>query len=382
MGVAFVDIARQRRAISPGLSQAMERVIARGAFVGGPEVGQLESALSLRLGGRHAITCGSGTDALELLLRADGIGEGDAVFVPSLTFIATAEAVMLAGAVPVFVDVAEDTATLCPESLKRAIAHVRASGLGRPRAVIAVDLFSVPADAAALGAICAESGLRLFFDAAHSLGSDAPQGPCGSYGDGAGTSFYPSKALGCFGDGGAAFTPDPELAERVRAIANHGIGGPDRRHLHAGRNSRLDTLQAAVLLEKLNVFDGELAARRQIAEAYDAALAGLCGLPHVPEGTRPCWSYYAVATPMRDALKAHLDANGVASVVYYREPTHRHPAYAGCPVVPGGLPVTERFADTLLCLPVHPYMEAGEVSAVIDAVHGFFAADLPAAVAR
>lgn len=371
--IEMIDLQRQRAGLEPGLSAALHRVIAHGRYINGPEVADLERALAALVGVGHVIGCANGTDALQLMLRAEGIGAGDCVCVPSLTFAATAEAVALVGAVPLFVDVDPGTGTLCPDSVRRALATALTDTGLRPRAVIAVDLFSVPADYAVLGPLCAAQGVSLLCDAAHSIGTVTPAGACGALGRAAATSFYPSKALGCYGDGGAVFTDDADLAARLRMIANHGIAPGTADHACLGTNSRLDTLQAAILLEKLTVFGAELTARRAVAARYSAALASLCAVPLLPPGTASAWTYYAIRHPDRDALRQHLLDRGIRSVVYYRTPTHEQAAFAACPVAPGGLDGTARFADTLLCLPIHPYMEDDEVDQVIDGVRSFFA---------
>lgn len=374
----FIDIGRQRDACEPAMSEAILAVLDHGRFVNGPEVSELEARLADYLGVDYAIGCANGTDAIQMLLRAAGIGVGDAVFVPSLTYVATAEAVSLVGAVPVFVDVDLATGNMSAESLEAAIDGIRDTAGPRPAAVLAVDLFGIPADAARLGAVARAHGLRLFFDGAQSFGSQGRDGMCCAVGDGATTSFYPSKSLGCFGDGGAIFTSDPSLAATVRGICNHGVlADSPGAHSVLGSNSRLDTMQAAVLLTKLTVFDAELKRRAEIAARYAEALGGLVDLPEAPEGTRPCWSYYAVRTDRRDALKADLDAAGVPSVVYYREATHLQPAFRDAPVGAGGLGNTEELSATMLCLPVHPYLSEGEQALVIDAITDFFGRTAP-----
>ncbi|MEM9435808.1 MAG: DegT/DnrJ/EryC1/StrS family aminotransferase [Pseudomonadota bacterium] len=371
MNVSVVDLNRQRLALEPGVSDAMMRVLEHGQYINGPELNLIEQRLAERLGVTETVACASGTDALLLMLRAAGIGAGDAVIVPSLTYAATAEAVALAGAVPVFADIRASDMTLCPDSAARAIEATRAAGALTPRAVMPVDLFSLPADHAKLSELCNSEGLSLFYDAAHSIGTDTPLGPCGSYGDAAATSFYPSKALGCFGDGGAVFSQDATFAARARSIANHGVGKDAPGHALIGMTARLHTLQAAVLLEKLAAFDAETARRRDIAARYRAELAPFCTVPKVEEGCAPVWSYFAIHHPARDRLQAHLAENNVGSVVYYKTPTHRQAAYSSFPTVPGGLPETEACAQTLLCLPVHPYLSDDEVDQVIAAVKSF-----------
>lgn len=369
-----VDLERQRAALEPGLSAAVARVLEHGGFINGPEVREFEDALAKRVGVAHVIGCGSGTDALELLLRAAGIGPGDAVFVPSLSFVATAEAVVLTGAAPVFIDVEAGRGTLCPVSLKAAIAAQRAEGRLRPRAVISVDLFGIPADATAITEICRAEGLSSFFDTAHSIGTATPEGECGSFGDGAAASFYPSKALGCYGDGGAVLTNNDSIAEQIRAIGNHGVLPGRPGHSRVGTTSRLDTVQAAVLLEKLKLFDAELESRRATAARFLAALEGMCELPVVPQGCAPCWSYFAVTHPDRDRLHAHLESAGIRAVVYYATPIHAQPAFAGAATAPEGLVNTLAFSRGLLCLPLHPYLSGEEVEHVVAAMRAFPAA--------
>jgi dTDP-4-amino-4,6-dideoxygalactose transaminase len=261
------------------------------------------------------------------------------VALPALTFVATAGAVRLAGAMPVFVDTDPESGTLCPGSLARALAQ--------------------------------KHGLIHLTDAAHSYGGQMAAGPCGTQAIAAATSFYPSKALGFYGDGGAVFTADAALAARIRAVANHGVLPGADEHALVGTNSRLDSLQAAVLLTKLAHFDTEIAARRRIAARYRTELADCCAMQPLAPGTAPVWSYFAIRHQQRNALAAHLSGRGIRSVAYYRQPIHRQPAYAAAPCVPGGLPGTEAFARTLLCLPMHPYLRDDEVDAVIAAVRAF-----------
>lgn len=372
MTIDMIDLSRQQAAMADELRTAMARVLAHGGFINGPEVHALEIALAARLGpGWQAIGCANGTDALHLMLRAAGIGPGDGVALPALTFVATAEAVRLAGALPVFVDTDPESGTLCPQSLSRALKASADGALPRLRAVLPVDLFSRPADHPRIATLAQEHELSHFVDAAHSYGGVAAWGPCGTQGLATATSFYPSKALGCYGDGGAVFTADAELAARIRAVANHGVMPGGGEHALIGTNSRLDTLQAAVLLTKLAHFDTEIAARQQVAARYLADLAEVCALPPVAEGEAPVWSYFAIRHPNRDALMAHLAERGIRSVAYYRQPIHRQPAFASEARAPGGLPGTESFARTLLCLPMHPYLRDDEIDKVITAVRSF-----------
>jgi len=367
----FVDVLRQRAACEPEMSAAIARVLDHGRFISGPEVAELEERLAAYLGVKHAIACANGTDALQVLLRASGIGAGDAVFIPSLTYAATCEAVMLAGATPVFVDVAVGTGNMDPASLEAALKGFDADLA--PRAVLAVDLFGIPADHEGLSRVAKAHGLKLFYDGAQSFGSVGASGMCCAVGDGAATSFYPSKSLGCFGDGGAMFTGDDGLADTMRVVRDHGLYGAPRAHRVLGTNSRLDTIQAAILLVKLSVFDEELRKRQAVADRYVAELSGLVGLPEVPEGTDPCWSYYRITTDRRDDLHAHLQARGVPSVVYYKEATHLHPAFTGALIGAGGLAGTEELSRTQLCLASHPYLTEAELDMIVGAVKDFFA---------
>ncbi|MCC5969683.1 MAG: DegT/DnrJ/EryC1/StrS family aminotransferase [Pararhodobacter sp.] len=372
MTVNMIDLARQEAAMGDALRAAIAQVLDHKGFINGPEVRALEAALALRLGpGWQAIGCANGTDALHLMLRAAGIGPGDGVALPALTFVATAEAVRLTGAVPVFVDTDAASGTLCPDSLVQALEAAAGGALPRLRAVLPVDLFALPADHERIGVLAQDHGLVHLVDAAHSYGGMSADGPCGTQGLASATSFYPSKALGCYGDGGAVFTADTALATRIRGVANHGALPGEGEHSLIGTNSRLDTLQAAVLLTKLTHFDTEIAARRRIAARYLTELADCCALPPVAPGATPVWSYFTIRHERRDELAAHLAARDIRSVAYYRQPIHRQPAYSGDACVPGGLPGTESFARTLLCLPMHPYLHDHEVDAVIAAVRAF-----------
>ncbi len=369
---SFIDVNRQRAACEPAMTEAILAVLDHGRFVSGPEVAELEGKLSAYLGVKHAVACANGTDALQVMLRSADIGHGDAVFIPSLTYAATAEAVMLAGATPVFVDVEVVSGNMDAKALRAALAGFAEDQL-TPKAVLAVDLFGIPAEHEALQEVATEFGLKLFYDAAQSYGSIGRSGMCGALGDGAATSFYPSKSLGCFGDGGAMFTNDDTIADAMRVVRDHGLYGAPRAHRVLGTNSRLDTIQAAVLLTKLTVFDDELAKRQAIADRYAAEIGDVVETAKAPDGTDPCWSYYRVTTDRRDELHAYLSDRGVPAVVYYKEATHLQPAFADAPIGAGGLPGTEELSRTQMCLPVHPYLSDAEQDMVIKAVRDFFA---------
>jgi len=364
--IPVIDLQAQRRRLEPGLSEALQRVLAHGRFVLGPEVETLERRLGL-LTGASCVTCANGTDALHLALWALDIGIGDAVVVPAFTFAATAEAVMLRGATPVFADVEEATFTLDPTSAARALEQAHRSGL-KPRAVIAVDLFGLPADYPALARVAEAADVALIADAAQSMGARLGNRPVGSLAPVTATSFYPSKPLGCYGDGGAVFATDPVMAERIRLIARHGQGPGRYNHVTQGMNSRLDTLQAAVLLEKLKVFEGELAARAAAAERYDSAFAGHVTLPARSPGRASAWAHYTLRHPERDRLAEHLTQAGIMTAVHYPRPLTRQAPFQAAPVVPGGLPASERLSAEVLSLPLCGSLSEASQARVIDAV--------------
>jgi len=359
MSIPFVDLAAQRARLGDRIEQAIGRVLDHGKYIFGPEVDELEARLREFCGARHAVTCANGTDALTLALMAEGIGPGDAVFVPSFTFVATAEAPAQLGATPVMVDVREDSFNIDPDSLERAIADVGRHGLAA-RAVIAVDLFGQPADYAALGPIARRAGLVLIADAAQSFGAALGGRSVGCLADYTTTSFFPAKPLGCYGDGGAVFTDDDEAAQRLLSIRLHGKGTDKYDNVRIGLNSRLDTIQAAVLIEKLTIFADEIAARNRVAERYAAALSNVVAVPILTPGATSVWAQYTVriAGGRRDAVAAALREHGVPSAVYYPIPLHRQSAYAHYPAAPGGAPVSERLAGDVLSLPMHPYLDA------------------------
>ncbi|MCC5975468.1 MAG: DegT/DnrJ/EryC1/StrS family aminotransferase [Rubellimicrobium sp.] len=370
--IKMVDLDRQEAVMRDDIRQAIDGVLAHKCFVNGPEVRDLETALAERLGhGWHAIGCANGTDALQLMLRAGGIGAGSCVALPSLTFAATAEAVRICGAEPVFVDIDRQTGTLCPTSLTRAFKAASDGHLPPISAVLPVDLFAIPADHGAIREIATRHGALHFVDAAHSYGGISAEGPCGTQGFASALSFYPSKALGCYGDGGAVLTADPENEMRVRAIANHGVLANTGEHRIVGTNSRLDSIQAAILLVKLRHFDAEIAARQRIAQIYIEALGNHCVVPEVPAGARPVWSYFAIHHRNRDALMEHLSGQGISSVAYYRRTLDLQPAFAHEACVPGGLPETRQFSETLLCLPIDPYLDDDELDRIIRAIRTF-----------
>ncbi|MBB5754175.1 DegT/DnrJ/EryC1/StrS family aminotransferase [Prosthecomicrobium pneumaticum] len=364
--VAFFDLQRQQRRLADDVRQRIDAVLAHGQFVLGPEVDELEKALAARSGAKQAIAVSSGRDALMIGLMALGVGPGDAVFVPAFTFAATAGAVCSVSATPIFVDVDPDTFNMDPADLARAVAEVEAAGVLEPRVVMPVDLYGLPADYPAIGAIAAAHGMTVFADSAQSYGGALGNRKVGALAPITATSFYPTKPLGCYGDGGAILTEDDGLAEAVRTIRSHGRQGTGDVAVRHGVTGRLDTIQAAILNAKLTVFDDELDRREAIAKRYDAAFAGVLGLQSRPEGYRSAHALYTVKVADRDALKARLDAEGIGNAFFYRVPLHRHPAFADAPVRP--LPASEDVAAAVISLPMNPDLFDDEVERVIASV--------------
>jgi dTDP-4-amino-4,6-dideoxygalactose transaminase len=372
----FIDVAAQRRRLGSAIDEAVARVLTSCQFILGPEVRALESELAAFCGARHAITCSSGTDALRLVLMAWGIGPGDAVICPTFTFCATAEVPALCGATPVLADVDAETFNLDPSSVERAIATAKRRGL-KPRAIIPVDLFGQPADHDAIAAIAAAHDFLILDDAAQSFGATYKGRQLGAVLPGAkpgtvaaATSFFPAKPLGCYGDGGAVFTDDDDLAARIRSIRVHGEGVDKYDAARIGLAARLDTIQAAILLEKLKIFPQEIAARNQAAERYAAGLAGVAIVPRVAKERTSVWAQYTIRlTPgRRDALAAALKQQGIPTAIYYAKPLHRQAAYRDYPVAEGGLPVSERLAEEVVSLPMHAYLDDATQDRIIAAV--------------
>ena len=372
--IAFIDLKEQYRRLKADVDAALARVLEDGRFVLGPPVEELETALAARAGVAHAVTCASGTDALQIALMAEGVGPGDAVFVPGFTFPATAGVVALVGASPVFVDVVEESCMMDPADLAARIERVTSEGRLTPKAVIAADLFGQAADYDALAPLAAERGLLLIDDAAQSFGGTSGGRPVGSLAPVTTTSFYPAKPLGGYGDGGALFTGDAERAARWRSIRQHGQGEGKYDIIHVGLNSRLDTLQAAVLLVKLAAFDAEIDARERVATTYDGVLAGAVGLPGRLPARRSTWAQYTIRLEGRDAVQAALAAQEIPTAIHYPVPMHLQPAYREYGEGPGSLPVSERLSRQVLCLPMHPDLDEATAAriarAVRDAVAG------------
>ena len=370
----FVDLKAQMEKVRPELDRRMADVLDSAAFVLGPQVAELENELAAIAGVNHCIGVANGTDALHLALLALGVGPGDAVFVPSFTFFASAEAICLAGAEPVFVDVSENSFNINPESTLQAIARVKATGELRPRAIIAVDLFGQVADYESLERIAKSNGLSIVEDAAQSFGARANEKLAGSFGDIATTSFFPAKPLGCYGDGGAVFTDNDKLADLVRSLRVHGKGTNKYDNVRVGMNSRLDSLQAAVILSKLSVFQEELDRRNALAERYEAQLAQLVETPPVPAGLQSSWAQYTikVRSEHRDMLQQHLRKRGVPSIVYYPKPLDQQPAFNGRLHIETDCPTSTLLSKSVLSLPIHPYLTDAQFDQIVRAVRHFF----------
>ena len=373
MPIPFVDLQAQRRRLGDSVEEGMRRVLTHGQFVMGPEVGQLEKALSDFCGVPHVIGCGNGTDALNLAMRALGIGAGDAVIVPAFSFSASVEAVLLVGATPVFCDVQTESCNIDITSMAGAVATAREAGLN-PRAVMPVDLFGLPADYASLDAAAASHGLAIVADAAQSFGASRGNRQVGTFGTIAATSFFPSKPLGCYGDGGAIFTADAEAAALLRSLRQHGEGRDRYDTVRIGINSRLDSLQAAVLLAKLSIFAEEIELRQKVAERYSAALADVVAVPVIDRKARSVWAQYTIKVENRDRVAAGLKAVGVPTAIYYPRSLNHQPAYRGYPTVAGGVPVAEALAQRVLSLPCHPYLDLATQDYIIDQLRAVIAA--------
>jgi dTDP-4-amino-4,6-dideoxygalactose transaminase len=370
--VPFIDVAAQRRRLGKSIDEAVSRVLGHCQFINGPEVAQLEAALMAFSGASHVVTCASGTDALLMVLMAKGVGRGDAVLCPSFTFCATGEAVALTGALPVFVDVDEATFNMDASSLQRGIATARKQGL-KPKAVIPVDLFGQSADHDAIAAVAEGEGLFVLDDAAQGFGASYKGRRLGTFGLATATSFFPAKPLGCYGDGGAIFTDDAELAQTLRSIRVHGQGSDKYDNVRLGLTARLDTMQAAVLIEKLKIFEDEIAARNEIAERYARGLGNVVSVPRLAGGCTSVWAQYTIRLPKaadRDGFAAALKAQGIPTTIYYPKSMHQQTAYRDFPAAGGGLPVSERLSDDVISLPMHAYLDEVTQERIIKAVRG------------
>lgn len=367
----FVDLDAQYNLVEEEIKEAIDRVLTHKQFILGPEVGVLEEELKAYCGVKHVISAASGTDALLMALMAYGVGPGDAIIAPSFTFVATAEVIQLLGATTVFVDVDEATLNIDVTKLEETIQTVKGDHKLNLKGIIPVDLFGLPADHDAIRAIADQHQLFVLSDAAQSFGAEYKNKKTGGFGDISTTSFFPAKPLGCYGDGGAVFTDNEELADIIESIRFHGRGsgknGSQYENVRIGITGRLDTLQAAILSCKLKIFDQELDKRQLIAERYGHELQDIVTTQSIPPGYKSAWSVYTIRCAKRDQIRQQLNQNGIPSAVYYPLPLHRQPAFKNAL---GGqkLPVTDRLADEVLSLPIHPYLQADDQMKIIETI--------------
>lgn len=370
----FRDLKQQYRIVKADIDRAILDVAASGAYVMGPAVVELERMLADYVGTRHCVSCASGTDALMLALKAWGIGQGDAVFVPDFTFFASAEAVSSVGAIPVFVDVDCETFNINPVDLENKIQATIRTGELMPKVIMTVDLFGLPANYPAIRTIADSHHLLILEDGAQGFGGAVDGKKCCSFGDISTTSFFPAKPLGCYGDGGACFTDNDEWAALICSYRMHGKGASKYENVRIGMNSRLDTIQAAILQVKLKVFDNELAAINKAAAEYTARLANIVEAPAVPAGFRSSWAQYTIklnSSAERNGLQAYLKGLGIPSMVYYPCPLHRQIAYRNSWRPESGCPIADNLCDVVLSLPIHPYLSSEEITDVCNAIKAF-----------
>jgi UDP-2-acetamido-2-deoxy-ribo-hexuluronate aminotransferase len=371
--IPFIDLKTQQERIRPQLDAAIARVLAHGQYILGPEVAELEKRLAKFCGARFTLSCANGTDALMLALMVRSIGPGDAVFVPSFTFVATAEVVLLVGATPVFVDVDEGTFLMSTGSLESAIDVAKKQGL-RPSAIIPVDLFGQPADYETIGHVAEAHELFMLADAAQSFGAVRDGKSVGTMAPMTATSFFPPKPLGCYGDGGAIFTDDEETLSVLQSLRVHGQGRDKYENVRVGINGRMDTLQAAILMEKLIIFEEEIVARQRIAARYADGLKDVARMQLIEDGVTSVWAQYTIRLSDRDHVAVQLRESGIPTAIYYPIPLHRQIPYQRYPTSPSGLPVSEKLAGEVLSLPMHPYLNETDQDMIINAVRSGVAA--------
>ena len=357
----FIDLKSQYQHLKQRIDARIQTVLDHGQYIMGPEVQELEEKLAEYVGVKHVITCANGTDALTLALMAMNIKQGDAVFVPTFTFFASAESIAFAGATPVFVDSDASTFNICAKDLEYRIEQVLAEGKLNIKAIMAVDLFGLPANYPELKKIAEKYNLKLIEDAAQGFGGGIYDDKgvikrAGSFGDISTTSFFPAKPLGCYGDGGAVFTDNDKYAELLRSYRVHGKGQDKYDNIRIGMNSRLDTIQAAILLEKLAEFPVELAARNVAAEKYQQQLSGVYTTPQIPQNYISSWAQYTLLSKNRDAAMAAYRKQGIVTMIYYGTCMHQQTAFNELDYEKGSFPVAEKLSEQVFCLPMHPYL--------------------------
>ena len=371
MTIPFIDLKTQYSQNRAKIDSAINNVLNHGQYIMGPEVTELETRLADYIGIKHVLTCSSGTDALLLPLMTLGLSEKDAIFTTPFTFFASAEAISLAGATPVFVDINPDTFNLDPEDLKSKIQKVTEEGTLSPRAVIPVDLFGLSADYHEIAKISSANNLFLLEDAAQSFGANYKGSKACSFGDAAATSFYPAKPLGCYGDGGAVFTNNSSLHEELVSLRVHGqaLSGDKYDNVRIGLNARMDTIQAAILLEKLKIYDFEIERRNDVANSYAKYLDSSIKTPTIPQGQGSVWAQYSILVEDREKLKEDLAERNIPTAIFYPIPIHLSSAYSHLGYSVGDFPVSEAISKKIISLPMHPYMNESTIKMICDAVN-------------
>lgn len=369
MKFPFIDLNTQYLRLEDEINSSVLEVLKSGQYINGPAVAELEEKLAEFIGVKHVVGCSSGTDALLMVLMAWGVGPGDAVFVPTFTFVSTAEVVALTGATVVFVDIDDKTFNIDSSKLEETIAKVKEESNLQPKVIIPVDLFGLPANYDFITKVAEKEGLLTLEDAAQGFGGEYKRKKLGSFGDAGATSFFPSKPLGAFGDGGAIFINDAKLAKKLVSIREHGMDPQNRyKHLIHGLNARIDTIQAAMLIPKLSVLKDEINKRGNVALRYNEGLDGLVKTPVVPNGCISAWAQYTIVTDERAMLQKSLTANGIPSAVYYPKPLHLQKAYSSLGYTAGSFPVSELAAETVLSLPMGPYLKEDDQDQVIKTI--------------
>lgn len=378
----FIDLKQQYERLKPRIHERINQVLAHGKFIMGPEVGELEKQLKAFVGAQYCVSCANGTDALLLSLMAHKVGPGDAVFTTPFTFIATAEVVCLLGATPVFVDIDPQTYNIDAGKLELAIADIQQGkktldgkqSTLKPKGIIAVDVFGLPADYDAINRIARQHGLFVLEDAAQSLGGSYKGKRVGNLTDIAATSFFPAKPLGGYGDGGAIFTNDEVMASNLRSLREHGKGSHKYDNVRIGINGRLDTLQAAILLAKMEIFESEIKMRQEIAGRYSSELKEFLQVPVIPDGLVSAWAQYSVVTDHREDCLNALKEKGIPTAIYYPRPLHLQTAFACLGYRAGDFPFAERLSERIFSLPMHPYLHSAEQEKVIEAIREVYQA--------
>ena len=368
--IDFIDLKAQQRRIRDRIDARIRTVLDHGAYIMGPEVFELEEKLSAFCGAKHTLSCANGTDALGLVLMAKGIKKGDAVFVPTFTFAATAEVVAWMDATPVFIDIDAQTFNMCPESLEKGIEKAKSLNL-LPKAIIPVDLFGLPADFDRIEAIAKKHDLWILDDAAQGFGATYKGRNIGTFGEATTTSFFPAKPLGCYGDGGAVFTDNDELIDILQSLRIHGKGTDKYDNIRIGMNGRMDTIQAAILIEKLEIFPEEITLRNHVAHYYNAGLKDVVGVPVIPEGLTSTWAQYTLTLPEgvnRDTVLSSLKDRHIPTAIYYPTPLHQQTAYKHYPSATETLANTEALAPRVFSIPMHPYLTQEDQDYIIEGV--------------